>query len=78
MTGTSIRPWHRTGDGKLDQFDPGQALGGHAVAIVGYRVDGRFILRNSWDTSWGDKGFGYPSAEYIQACFFNESYVLTV
>lgn len=31
--------------------------GGHAVAVVGYNKKG-FILRNSWGTSWGDKGYG--------------------
>ena len=30
--------------------------GGHAVAVVGYNKDG-FIIRNSWGTRWGDKGY---------------------
>ena len=28
----------------------------HAVALVGYG-DGYYILRNSWGTSWGEKGY---------------------
>jgi C1A family cysteine protease len=37
----------------------GEALrGGHAVLIVGYTKDS-FIVRNSWGTSWGDKGYTY-------------------
>ena len=48
--------------------------GGHAVTVVGYRTDGRFIVRNSWGTGWGDKGFAYPSEAYIKAAFFNEGY----
>ena len=43
-----------------------------------YLPNGRFIVRNSWNTSWGDKGFGYVSPAYIAAGFFNESYGVTV
>ena len=33
-------------------------LGGHAVAIVGYNDNtSRFIVRNSWGTSWGMSGY---------------------
>ncbi len=60
--------------GKLDTFKPNTVRGGHAVSVVGYRADGRFILRNSWNTTWGDKGFGYATEAYIQAGFFNEAY----
>ncbi len=64
--------------GELDEFDVGSAGGGHAVCAVGYRSDGRIILRNSWGTSWGDQGFAYASPEYLQAAFFPEAYVVTV
>jgi C1A family cysteine protease len=56
----------------------GPGRGGHAICIVGYRADGRFIIRNSWDTTWGDKGFGYATPAYIQAGFFAESYGATL
>lgn len=64
--------------GMLDHFQQGTERGGHAVCLVGYRTDGRFIVRNSWGTGWGDQGFGYASPAYIQAAFFNESYILTL
>lgn len=32
--------------------------GGHAVSVVGYTKDS-FIIRNSWGTDWGDKGYTY-------------------
>jgi C1A family cysteine protease len=60
--------------GILDAFQPNSVRGGHAVCVVGYRKDGRFIIRNSWGTGWGDKGFAYASEAYISAAFFNESY----
>lgn len=64
--------------GKIDVFKPNTVRGGHAVALVGYRTDGRFIVRNSWGTSWGDQGFGYVKPSYIQAAFYTESYGVTV
>ncbi|HKE97115.1 MAG TPA: C1 family peptidase [Povalibacter sp.] len=64
--------------GNLDTFFPSTVRGGHAIAIVGYTSSGRFICRNSWNTTWGDHGFGYASVAYINAAFFNESYGVTV
>ena len=64
--------------GNLDVFQPNTVRGGHAVTVVGYLANGRFIIRNSWGTGWGDKGFGYASPEYIAAAFFDESYGVTV
>jgi C1A family cysteine protease len=44
-----------------------QYLGGHAVTIVGYRnKDNRFICKNSWGPSWGDKGYFYMPYKVIQ------------
>jgi hypothetical protein len=64
--------------GNLDTFDPTTVRGGHAVTVVGYLPNGRFIVRNSWDTTWGDGGFGYASPAYIAAGFFDESYGVTI
>jgi C1A family cysteine protease len=64
--------------GLLDTYQPNTKRGGHAVCVVGYRADGRFIIRNSWGTIWGDAGFGYASEAYINVGFFNESYGVTL
>lgn len=64
--------------GIIDTFQPGTVRGGHAVCAVGYRADGRIIIRNSWGTAWGDKGFAYVSEAYINAAFYTESYGATV
>jgi hypothetical protein len=35
-------------------------LGGHAIFLVGFDPKtGYYIFKNSWDTTWGDKGYGY-------------------
>jgi C1A family cysteine protease len=54
--------------GVLDVYKPKTAHGGHAVAFVGYTPDS-FIVRNSWGTSWGDRGFAYASLAYAQEAF---------
>ena len=63
-------------NGKLDVYQPNTTRGGHAVALVGYTPD-RFIVRNSWGTTWGDKGYGYASLRYAQAAF-TEAYGVTI
>lgn len=41
-------------------------LGGHAVMVVGYdNAKRQFIVRNSWGTDWGDKGYFYMPYEYL-------------
>lgn len=60
--------------GKLNKYNDKihDSNSGHAIALVGYTSD-TFIVRNSWGSGWGDKGYGYLSLEYaLQA--INESY----
>ncbi len=39
-------------------------LGGHAMTVVGFNSNS-FIIRNSWGTNWGDKGYCYfPFSEW--------------
>ena len=43
-----------------------RSLGGHAVLAVGYDdVQKRFIVRNSWGTGWGQKGYFTLPYEYL-------------
>jgi C1A family cysteine protease len=45
-----------------------KVLGGHAVLAVGYD-DGKraFIIRNSWGSNWGIKGYFWMPYEYLQS-----------
>jgi len=41
-------------------------IGGHAVMCVGYDdTTQRFIIRNSWDTDWGQKGYFTMPYDYL-------------
>ncbi len=43
-------------------------VGGHAQVIVGYDDNKqRWIVRNSWGTTWADKGYAYVPYAYLDA-----------
>ena len=53
-------------DGHVPMPSPSeQLLGGHAILCEGYTSDQRYIFRNSWGANWGEKGFGYLPAAYL-------------
>jgi C1A family cysteine protease len=54
--------------GVLDMPKTGERMvGGHAVLGVGYdEVTKRFMVRNSWGTDWGKKGFFTMPYEYVE------------
>ncbi len=42
---------------------------GHAMLIVGYnRTEQYFIVKNSWNNTWGHNGYGYFHYNFFRAC----------
>lgn len=70
--------WHRATatNGQLKNYNKLKTRGGHAICLVGYTKT-HFIVRNSWGTDWGDKGFAYASNEYANEAF-TEAYGATM
>jgi hypothetical protein len=62
--------------GVLTRYNAAMTYGGHAVALVGY-TSRRFVVRNSWGTSWGDGGFAYATNAYARSAF-TEAYGVVV
>ncbi|CAE7431312.1 unnamed protein product [Symbiodinium natans] len=64
-----------------DPSDPQSSEHGlHAMLLVGYNDRQQvFIVRNSWGTSWADRGYAYVPYDYIANSAFNflDQYVIT-
>jgi C1A family cysteine protease len=59
----------KTGIMSMPNTQTEQMLGGHAVLIVGNTTISDteyYIVRNSWGTQWGDKGYFYMPKEYVE------------
>ena len=66
-------------DGKIPFPCPKEKVeGGHAIMAVGYddnlqienpncdnKTTGALLIRNSWGTNWGDKGYGWLPYDYV-------------
>lgn len=66
-------------DGKIPYPCPGEKiLGGHAVVTVGFddetkiknttygtETTGALLIRNSWGTGWGEKGYGWLPYQFV-------------
>ena len=75
----SIAQANGSGRGRIPfPISSDRVAGGHAIAAVGYDdameikhanasqpTRGALIIRNSWGTSWGDRGYGYLPYEYV-------------
>lgn len=56
-------------DPLLDSNGKPVSSAGHAMLIVGYnRTEQYFIVKNSWNTSWGHSGYGYFSYNFFRSC----------
>ena len=56
---TGVMPYPNTSKERL--------LGGHAVLLVGYdKTRQVYIVRNSWGSGWGDRGYFYMPFQVIQ------------
>lgn len=55
-------------DGLVKEPDPEKEseVGGHCMLLVGYR-GGRFIVKNSWGPTWGDRGYCYVPESYVSS-----------
>ena len=68
----AIAIYNSIGEMKADNViplpKPGEEMqGGHAILCVGYDNAKRvFIIRNSWGTSWGDKGYAYLPYDFMR------------
>jgi hypothetical protein len=47
--------WRNYESGILSCFSPSGV--NHAVVLVGYTVEGHWIIKNSWGSTWGEKGY---------------------
>ncbi len=74
VIGTWVSWDDKDNDGILDPVLDGNGdpigKGGHAMLVVGYNRSAQyFIVKNSWDASWGHNGYAYLHYDLIRSCF---------
>lgn len=69
--------FYDTQNGKLPRPNPKEeSQGGHAVVAVGYDdAMQALIVKNSWGTDWGDKGYFYLPYDYVKLGLASEAWV---
>lgn len=60
----------------LEDYEPDWRIRGHAVVICGYKP-GYYLVKNSWGSRWGNRGYVWVSDAYAAAAF-TESYGITM
>ena len=59
--------WSRIGTDGVVPNPGGVRRGGHALLVVGYDDRAKmFKFQNSWGTTWGARGFGYFTYDYME------------
>jgi len=54
-----------------------QEIGGHCVLLVGYDDNvQKFLMRNSWGTSWGKQGYGTMPYKYIKGKYSSDFWIV--
>lgn len=74
---TTFKNFGADGSGRVP-MPSGKKRGGHAVAVTGFVRDpsyaggGYLVFKNSWGTSFGDRGYGRLPLEYcnVSSCYF--------
>ncbi|NKB33132.1 MAG: hypothetical protein GKR91_08545 [Pseudomonadales bacterium] len=59
--------WNTIGNDGAIPNPGGAQRGGHAMLVVGYDdVKRQFKVQNSWDKTWGDRGYGYIPYDWME------------
>lgn len=67
----------RTGNMPYPNTKRERLLGGHAVLLVGYNKTRKvFIARNSWGTSWGDRGYFYMPFDIVKPDMSSDYWII--
>lgn len=56
--------FYNTGKDGIVPIPSGNIKGYHAMVVVGWRKDNRWIVQNSWGKEWGDNGYCYYRFDY--------------